>query len=199
MSDTSKAAVPQVTETETDVFSDLSKLRLDLDYLQSAGVKKVLTTIPVRKPRPQDFVRTHPQQFMSAALVELKDDREIYLVIGSMVEELAGEYHPAILFLAITRQGGVFLWPVKVPGESGKQSDWHRSALKAAHHAKTKWVRVRADMSQGMYEVFEATATNIPEPDWPDKSLEDLLRIAFKDRLIADPDHIVVKKLRGLV
>jgi hypothetical protein len=39
---------------------DLSNLRLNQDFVETAGVKRLLTTVPVRKPNPQDFVRVHP-------------------------------------------------------------------------------------------------------------------------------------------
>jgi hypothetical protein len=42
--------------SDSDPF-DLSKLRLDQSFTETAGVKKLLTTVPVRKPSPQDYVR----------------------------------------------------------------------------------------------------------------------------------------------
>ena len=182
-----------------DAFSNLDNLRLSIDYMQSTGVKKLLTTVPVRKPRPQDFVRVHPDQCMTAALIEFKDDREIYLVTAPMMDVLPDEYHPAVLYLAITRQGVPFLWPVRLPGPDGRQQEWHRSALEAAEMAKTKWVRVKANMGLGAYEIFEASSTNIPEPQWPDMPFADLLRIAFRDRLVDSAEHAVVRRLRGQI
>ena len=43
-----------------DPFADLASLRLDQDFTETCGVKKLLRTIPVRKPNQQDFVRVHP-------------------------------------------------------------------------------------------------------------------------------------------
>jgi hypothetical protein len=73
---------PRVEAEPSDPF-DLSKLRLDQSFVESAGVRKLLTTIPVRKPNPQDFVRVNPNPEYRAALaiIELKDDREVYLVL----------------------------------------------------------------------------------------------------------------------
>ena len=51
--------------------------------------------------------------------------------------------------------------------------------------ATRRWIRITANLSLGAYEVFEAAA-NIPEPTWPDLSFPDLLKIAFRDRLV---DH----------
>jgi hypothetical protein len=43
-------------------FDNLSALRLDQSYADTVGVKKLLTTVPVRKPNRQGFVRVHPEQ-----------------------------------------------------------------------------------------------------------------------------------------
>jgi hypothetical protein len=56
---------------------------LDQSYADTVGVKKLLTTVPVRKPNRQDFVRVHPDpeyRLTPAATIEVKDDGEIYLV-----------------------------------------------------------------------------------------------------------------------
>ena len=37
---------------------DPAALRLDQSYADTVGVKKLLTTVPVRKPNRQDFVRS---------------------------------------------------------------------------------------------------------------------------------------------
>lgn len=92
---------------------DLTNLRLDQSFVESAGVKRLLTTVPVRKPNPQDFVRVHPDPAYRAtlAIIELKDDREIYLVPPSIAVDLPGEYAMTTIYTAINRQGVTFLWP----------------------------------------------------------------------------------------
>jgi hypothetical protein len=52
-------------------------------------------------------------------------------------------------------------------------------------------------MNIGAYDVFEASST-IPEPEWPkDLTFEQMLRIAFKGRLVDSLSHPVLKRLRG--
>jgi hypothetical protein len=51
-------------------------------------------------------------------------------------------------------------------------------------------------MGAGMYDVHEATA-DLPEPEWPAAPFQELIKLAFKDKLIADPDHPVLRQLRG--
>jgi hypothetical protein len=184
------------SNTVADPF-DLTKLRLDQSFVESAGVKKLLTTVPVRKPSPQDFVRVHPSPEFRAALavIELKEDREIYLLTPQIARELPGEFMMVMMFTTINRQGVVHLWPARLPAPDGRIMEWHRSALDAADMATRRWVRVRSNMSLGAYEIIEAATT--AEPEWPAVPFQELLRIAFRDRLVDRLDHAVIKRLRG--
>ena len=181
-------------------FGDLSALRLDQSYAEdTVGVKKLLTTIPVRKPNRQEFVRVHPDptyRLSPAAVIELKEDRETYLLLPKIAQALPGEFATVALFTTITRQGTLFLWPVKLPNPNGRQNEWHRSAAEAAERAMKKWVRVPASMSLGAYEVFEASG-DIPEPVWPEHSFEEILTIAFRDRVVDRFDHHLIQRLQG--
>jgi hypothetical protein len=47
------------------------------------------------------------------------------------------------------------------------------------------------------YDILEAENQNIPDPVWQRVSLEEIVRIAFRERLIDRPDHPVMKRLRG--
>jgi hypothetical protein len=151
-------------ETVLDPF-DPSNLRLDQSFVTTSGVKKLLTTVPVRKPNGQDFVRVHPGEDyrLTTAIIELKDDREVYVVLPHVAIQLPGEVSPVVLFTGTNRQGVTFLWPVKLPGADGRINEWHRSAHEAAERAMSVWLRVKADMALGAYSMFEASAS-IPDP-----------------------------------
>jgi hypothetical protein len=188
----------EASQPATDEFA-LENLRLDQSFVESAGVKRLLTTVPVRKPNAQEFVRVNPSpdSHANVALLELKDDREIYLLTPAMAQELPGEFFMATLFTTINRQGVLTLWPVRLPAPDGRQLEWHRSAAEAAERAIAQWIRVRANMSLGAYEIDVAGATH-SDPRWPNYTLQDLIKIAFRDRFINGIDHPVVRRLRGL-
>jgi len=180
---------------------DPAALRLDQSFADTVGVKKHLTTVPVRKPNRQDFVRVHPQsdyRLTPAAIIEVKEDREVYLLTPNMAQELPGEFTAATLFTTINRQGVLQLWPVKLPAPDGKHNEWHRSSAEAAELAMKRWIRLTANMSLGAYDVFEAIG-DLPEPEWPDIPLPDILKIAFNDRIVDRLDHPLVQRLRGQV
>ena len=174
-------------------------MRLDQSFTETACVKKLLTTVPVRKPSAQDFVRVHPApEFRdNFPIIEIKDEREEYIVTASLVPELAGEFVTKTLFLAINRQGTPFFWPVRLPAPDGRDLDWWRSSREAAELAMKSWVRVRANMNLGAYDLFVAESA-IPDPEWPTLGFWELIKIAFRDHLIDRIDHPVIKRLRGL-
>ena len=178
---------------------DPAGLRLGQSF--AVGVKKLLTTVPVRKPNRQDFVRVHPDpnyRLMPAAIIEVKEDREVYLVTPQMAPVLTGEFSTVTLFTTINRQGVLHLWPVKQPGPDGRHNAWHRSAAEAAERAMKKWVRATASMSLSAYEIFEASG-DLPEPTWPDIPFEEILRIAFQGHIVEREDHPLVQRLQGVV
>jgi hypothetical protein len=185
--------------TTTDDQFDLSNLRLSQDFVETAGVKKLLTTVPVGKPNPQDFVRVHPSSDyrMELAVIEFKEDREIFLLPLPIAKQLPGEFAMVTLYTAVNRPGVTRLWPVRLPMSDGRINEWHRSAAEAAELAMTRWVRVKANMSLGAYEIFEAAST-IPDPTWPEISFQELIRIGFRGRLVNNLDHPVIRRLRGL-
>lgn len=187
----------QAPEIVVDPF-DLDKLRLSQDFSTEIGVKKIITTVPCRKPNRQEFVRVRSGEHwrFETAVFEDKSARETYLVASELRSEIADEIYPVCLFTTVTRQGDLFLWPVRIPGIDGKTNSWNDSSLAAALKAEAAWIRVVANMRVGYYDTFEA-AGSLGDPEWPDLSFEELLRLSFRDRFLEDFDHPVLRSLRG--
>jgi len=198
MSDKLPTHLAVVENAASDDPFDLEKLRVSQDFLETTPVKKLLTTVPVRRPGPQEFFRVNPSPDYreTLAFLELKEDREVYIVNLAAVPELQAEAYIATLFTAISRTNVLFMWPVRVPAADGRVNEWHKSAADAAQRAMRSWVKMKSNMSLRAYEIFEAVGS-YPEPEWPDLSFEAIYRIAFRDRLISSPDHPVLKRLRG--
>ena len=177
---------------------DLESLRVSQDFVKDLGVKKLLTTVPVRKPNRQDFVRVHHDSsyVLDTMLLNLKEERETYLVAPSFREEIPQELTHTRLALATNRQKVLFLWQLRLPGSSGKTDAWSMSALEAYEEAKKNWVRISANMSLGAYDIYEALG-NLSDPEWPDESMDEIVRIAFRNSFIDSYDHPVLRRLRG--
>jgi hypothetical protein len=183
-----------------DLFENLEELKLDQNFSEAIGVKKQITTIPIRKPGRQDFIQVHPDESyrLETAILELKEERENYLVSPKLWQELAGEITPKMLYTAVNRQDVCFIWPVRLPDETGRLDAWNQSAHKAAYIAMETWVRVTSNLSLGAYDTCTATG-ELPEPEWPDISFQEILKIAFGDYQISNLDHPVIQRLRGKI
>jgi len=183
---------------EGDLFENIDQLKLDQNFSESIGVKKQISTIPIRKPGRQDFIRVHPDESyrLPTAILEFKEEGENYLISPDLWHDLPGEVTPKMLYTAINRQDVLFLWPVRLADETGRLDAWNQSAHKAAQLAMEKWVRVASNRALGAYEIFPPTG-ELPEPEWPDINFQEILRIAFGDYQIKTFDHPVIQRLRG--
>jgi len=191
---------PSISVALPDPF-DPSRFAVNSSAMSVIGVTKELVACPVRKPNKQEFVRVNPdsEYKLRACILELKDERETYLVAPDVAAMLPGETKTVDLRLAASRQGAIFIWPVPVPRIDGRDSPWSTSARTAAAIAEQKWVRLIANMAQGAYDVYPAPAA-VGSPLWPGKSMRDILAIAFGEAFtVRDAGHPVIKRLMGLV
>lgn len=178
---------------------DPEQLRLSQDFTANVGVEKVLLTIPVRKPDRQKFIRVRSGEEwrLAVGMVELKEEREIYVVRPDVARQLTDDIMSNRLLVTCTdRQGSLFLWPLRLPSD-GRQNKWTDTALDCAKLAERQWVRVVADMGGGAYTAYVATSDSLPEPEWPNKSFGELLELAFKKHIIDSLDHAVIRQLLG--
>jgi hypothetical protein len=170
---------------------------LSLGTGESVGAKKVLLKVPARKPGKTEFFRSHPDPAYCIATALLLFDDEFHVVMPGMRGDVA-EALPYELRFCINRAGAPFWWPIRLPGEDGKSNHWWDSARQVADHAKEHWVRCVANRAANMYDLVQATIP-LPDPDWPDRSIADLLRLAFSNQVVDSPDAHVLKVLRGQV
>ena len=149
---------------EPDILNPFApeRLRLNQKYLEQAAGRPMFVTVPIRKPNKQEFIRVHPSEayrLTPAALIDLQDERETFLVAPEFVPELGeGECYFASLFLAISRQQVISLWPVKLPPADRSPSDWQLSAMAMARLAMKQWIRVTANIRRGAYPMFRPGA-----------------------------------------
>ena len=133
---------PKQSGESTGSSADFSRFRLSQNFGNVSGVKKQLSTVPVRKPNKTQWVRVHPEKKMDAMLLKYGEkDEDLYLVepeLQAEVEQLARAHR---LVLAIDRQGDPFLWPIVLPDEN-RRLNWHLSALEAAQNAQLERTRI---------------------------------------------------------
>ena len=188
------------TQDVSTTSAVLKSLRLEANYGATLGVKKLLTTVPIGKPKKSQFFRTHLDEEMTfaAMLLEQKESRESYLVMPEVADQISELVRPVRLHAAIDRQNNVSLIPVPLPNEAGTRNQWHESLAQAVEHAKLRWLRINANMHLGGYDVYEAEG-HLPEPGWPACEIDALIEVAFRGKIITDLAHPVVQSLLGKI
>jgi hypothetical protein len=173
------------------VFSDLSSVAIAPTAL--VGQQRIVTRVPVRKPDKQVFFRAHPTDKVETYVIEDKENREIYYVLPEMRDEIVaqGLHRPVLLARVITRQAVNMLWPIGLSVD-GRSNSWHQTAHEARRMAEENWIRIVANMDMGGYDIFKALAP-IDEPDWSKMTFQQLLEVAFRNRIISSRDHPVLK------
>jgi len=175
----------------------LASLRINQNFTSDViGVKKPLLTVPIRKPGKSDFIRVHPEHHIDCLMVELKAEREHYYVRQEVAMVIAEFAEPVRLRLCVTRQGVVFLWPIKLPRDDRRADAWRLSAAEAACLGESRWMRLSADMGLGAYQPHVAVA-DLGDPKWPEESWSAILKVALRDRMIESGDHAVIRELLG--
>ena len=186
-------------EDAADIFSDLAALRLTPDEAGQIGTEEVLAHVSVRKPSINEFVRVNPDPAMSLATSIFVDpERETYFVAPSARNVLVAGVKAMLLVPTVNQRGLFFIWPIALGDGSGRRNAWHETAREAAEYAKREWVKLASDMPGGCYRIYKAKGA-LPNPVFPDKSLEELLRIAFRGRIIDSESHPVVRQALGMI
>ncbi len=182
-----------------DPFS-LDNLRLAQNFDQAVGVQKLLTVVPVRKPNRQEFIRVRPgpEWQLDTALLDFKADGETYLVAPPLWPFLSDDVSYRRLVVAINRQRTLFIWPLRLPRADGRLDPWSSSALQAAERAETAWVKLQSNRDLGAYEVYQGS-DDLPAPEWPDYTFQQILDVAFRNFRITDLEHPAIKRLHGKI
>lgn len=186
-------------KTAADVFADMKRLR-EAEEAPLIDTVEHLVNVAVRKPKSGEFFRVHrdPEMSLRIAIFENREEQLVYFVDTEIRPLLGEQLRAAMLVTCINTAGTIFLWPIKLAEDSrGGGRAWSESAMRAALLAKDKWVRLIGELGNGAYRVFSARG-ELPEPSWPDRSLQDLLVVAFEGKIIDDPEHDVIRRLQGL-
>jgi hypothetical protein len=186
-------------ETKAPPIDPFDPAALRVGAMADIEVERVLTAVPVRRPKPSEFVRVHPQYVVDTLVLERDTgmDKQSYLVAPEVQHLVLPELRRTRLLVAITKRGTLFIWPIKLPIEGndiGRRV--FETALQIAEQAKTLWIKMTWNRDLGGYEMFRAKG-DLGDPQWPDKTFRDLLEIAFRHYRIDRPDHEVIRELEG--
>lgn len=161
--------------------------------------QRVVHHMKVRKPHKSEFFRVHPDPAytLDVYLIEAGEgvEPDRFIVEPTLAREIVAETSRRRLFACVNRAETPFLWASKLPSSSTTNA-WTDTALTIAESAKQYWVRMIPDIGAGHYEEARAEGLLV-EPKWPALTFSEMLAKAFKNKLITDYDHVVLRSLRG--
>jgi hypothetical protein len=186
-----------VNQTTSNDPLDLSKMRVNPAKMATVvGVKAA--HIRVGRPDDQDFFRVHGSALytLDTYLLRMKADREFFYVADYLWEDprVMKELKLYRLYFYVHLSRALGLWPVQLPDEAGNQNSWHESAMFVAEQAKDRWLRLMS--GAGGYLTIVGDEID-DEPVWPVMSFQEVIRVAFRTKIVADLDHPKLKQLRG--
>ena len=190
--------IPQTVANELAIFQEA---RVDQNVETFEGGRKLLEIIRVARPQKTSWFRSHPKKEFWYRAFLLEDDRtnDLYFLSRPVWESLVELEEKAItrklLVPVMSRNNVLTLWPITL-GVDGALSSWAESALAAAVTARTDWVQIASNREMGGYEI-KARPSDGVEPHWPELDVAQLLRIAFKGRVVTTMDHPIIRDLRG--
>ena len=193
-----KVSTTELPETEKKELSGFDMNEFVASPLESGlVVKREVTTIPARKPNSQQFFRIHPSEEVTVNVINWEEDGTLYLVRKDALPYLFGLTKVVKLYLGMLYTGNPFLYPVQQPDDKGVWNQWHRSQSKIVLQAKEQWVRAQPERSINGYVAYIAEG-KLPDPEWPDKTMAEILSTAFADAIINSADHPIVKSVKGM-
>jgi hypothetical protein len=177
---------------------DVEEFRLPQDFGRLLSVASPTVGIEIRKPDKMEYNRTHfSWEGFPAAVIRGKLGA-FFVLHPSLYAKYSREAIPMLLVATIDLMGVVFLWPIRLPGISGKLDVWNLKARQGADLGKTRWIRIIANEALTGYDI-EFAKDDLGEPAWPADitSMQQLLGLAFRDCMICDENHPVLQHLAG--
>jgi hypothetical protein len=157
---------------------------------------KRLGSIEVRKPKPQEWFRSHPVMFAEIAVIRRQSTGDFYAVDPALVRELETEIKKAYIAPAISYEGALFLWPIIKPKADGSGIQLFENDLADLSLSRECWIRRQWMFGAKAYKVDRAN-TDVP-PQWPENTnIGDWVERAFRGRFIDSLDHQLVRQLGG--
>jgi len=144
--DTGKVARPRThygSPNVTDPFAP-ERFQIAQDYTTLVGGAKQITRVPVGRPDSQLWFHVNPDCAFTidVALLDLRNERETYIVDPSLAMEVPTEVVTKRLFQYVTRQGDIGIWAIKLPDPEGRIDSYNESAMLAVETAQERWVRL---------------------------------------------------------
>jgi hypothetical protein len=175
---------------------DAGKYLKSADELINIKPVKRLGSIEVRKPKKQEWFRSHPQMVVELHVIRKESSGDFYAIDPELVSELSAEVREAFLSACISNEGALFLWPILKPKGDGVGLQLYENDLADLSLSRSTWIRRQWATGPKNYKVDEANSQKVPE--WPEnQNIVDWVNKGFRGRFIDDLNHQLLCQLRG--
>jgi hypothetical protein len=176
-----------------------ASLAIDQSHMEEfANLEEQSSIVECKRPAKGIFFTVRPettkpwQDRKFYFLLEL-EGRDPYLVAPDIAKQKSDEdvIRPVLIARYVTMKGDEGLWPLKLDQPDARSNPFNQSALHILEIAGTrKWVRIVSGKKQKHYrhQISPRTFEQVP-PRFSERSFDDLINIAFKDRIITSLDH----------
>jgi hypothetical protein len=196
---------PEECPSKSPVEIDLDDVLGDERALKHDLLEDVPPLIEVRVPKRREYFMVHPTMERVTQVVEYTAPQGIgrayYLVTSNMKRRLEDEDLKTVRLVVCVSMldKSLFLWPIN-EDDAGSENTWNVSSRKHAERARGYWARRvshRKGGGTGYGTKFAPEGHALPE--WPAKTMKDLLKEAFIDggMIIDSPEHPVFRELEG--
>jgi hypothetical protein len=198
---TPEADIPEAANIQflpEDVLPAIDSIPpIDTDFSSVVG-ERLITSIPLEKPRQDWFIRVHPDlQFPAYALVDKSSVRDkVFLPSSTVVKGIPQEYLVIVLVrLFMTRQQSLLAWPLRLPMMNNPANTMYESILEIAKLAEKEWVQIR--WGGNGYRLYQPRKP-FADPAWPSLTQEKFKQLVLKDALIGTLEHPAVLNAVGV-
>jgi hypothetical protein len=108
------------------------------------------------------------------------------------------EGYEAVLVPHVDRDGTPILSVTRMRTRDGVELESYGSAMRLFKRMAETWAK--GTWVAGGYRIDEpARPDSLGDPQWPSalRSIDDWIESAFKGKIVAEPDHDVLRRLRG--
>jgi hypothetical protein len=173
-----------------------------------AGVGTLLTPLKLmRIAEVGDFVRLHADEdnywtcelcFVSVPIKGVKRPMLHLIDEEIAMQHLSSKKIKRQRLALASKPHDVFFFCI-VPSQNLDNS-WNATALTACEQAKTMWIEAtsRGDEGADEYKVdFAQSQKAFPPPEWPSRTLEELIEVTFRNANIDTDNHPALLRLIG--
>lgn len=194
---------PSMPAPDPDDFFSPENMRLATALVPTP--KSVTSAYELGKPPKDGYFRVHPNPEFSAVYPCVEKDETLFIIHPRLATQVLADpklessvKYVRLVFCA-TYNGPFFVWPINVPRDQTNVSAIYTAQDQAVTFAMEGWIRMTWAAKKKIHESFPYVGPAVPDPDWPDKSFSEILKVVFgSGQMIATLDHPTLRKLAGL-